>query len=90
MSTGQYSQRAAILKSCENLRALMASVPRAVTFCFIQELGRIKARAQSESESGLARVADDLASLIGRLKEQDAGDGTTVINPDRWERFFGR
>ena len=89
MASGQHSQRSAILTSCENLRALMASVPRAVTFYSIQELGRIKARAQTESESGLARVADDLASLIGRLKEQDAGDGTTVINPDRWKRFFG-
>jgi hypothetical protein len=70
MATDQSGQRAAILKSCENLRALMASIPRAVTFYSIQELARIKVRAQTESESGLARVADDLAALIGRLKSK--------------------
>ncbi len=67
----------------------MASVPRAVISPAIQELGRIKTRAQTESTAGLSRVADDLANLIGRLKEQDAEDGSTVINPDRWKRFFG-
>jgi hypothetical protein len=76
-------RRAAIVKSCENLRALMASVRSAATLSFMQELGRIKARAQTESESGLGRVADDLANLTRRLKEQD------VISLDRWERFFG-
>ena len=82
-------RRAAIVKSCENLRALLASVPRAATLDSMQKLGSIKARAQTESEAGLHRVAEDLANLIGRLKEQDAGAGTMVINPDRWKQFFG-
>ena len=47
------------------------------------------ARAQTESEGGLGRVADDLANLIGRLKNQDAGDGSMVVTPERWKRFFG-
>jgi hypothetical protein len=55
----------------------------------MQELGRIKVRAQTESESGLDRVAYDLADLNAQLKEQDAGDGSTVINRSRWKRFLG-
>jgi DNA-binding CsgD family transcriptional regulator len=51
--------------------------------------GRQSVVPQEAPGSGWARVADDLAAVVGRRKEQDAGDGTTVINPDRWRPFFG-
>jgi hypothetical protein len=53
MTLDNSGRRAAILRSCDQLRALLASVSRAATLDAVQALGRIRWRAESESETGL-------------------------------------
>jgi hypothetical protein len=82
-------RRAVILKSCDQLRALLTSLSRAATLEATQALGRIRWRAESVSEEALGTIADELAALIGELGTRPDGAGSTIVNPERWERFFG-
>jgi hypothetical protein len=88
MTIDNSGRRASILKTCASLHALLASQSRAATLDAVQALGRIRWRAESESEAGLVAVANDLAALIGELRTRPDGTGNTIVNPERWERFF--
>jgi hypothetical protein len=88
MTLDNSGRRAAILKSCDQLRALLTSQSRAVTVDASQALGRIRWRAESASQEGLAAVANDLAALIGELGRQPDGNGNTIVNPERWSLDF--
>jgi hypothetical protein len=76
-------QRDAIRSSCKNVRRLLSLTQPAGFLAILQEVGSIECDALVATGIEFQAVRQSLQTLLRRLRDQG------IINPERWEEFFG-